>query len=120
MKRFFIYSLVLLFIACEEKQLSHTETAKIVAESFYQGDKSTLKQHTTAESYAILANLQPLFAEDENSDPDFKIIDETVDGDVAWVKYSTSYDEKPGVFKLVKQNGQWKVTERRPREKVPF
>ncbi len=31
-----------------------------------------------------------------------------------------NYDNKPGIFKLVKQNEQWKVTDRGSREKGPF
>ena len=39
---------------------------------------------------------------------------------MAWIKYSTAYDKTPGVFKLVKLEGEWKVTVRDPNEKVPF
>lgn len=43
-----------------------------------------------------------------------------MEGEVAWIKYSTVYDPKPGVFKLVKKDGQWKVTHNGPRDKGPF
>ena len=121
MKRATIYPLILLFLACAGQQdLSPTETTKIVVESFYKGDNPTLKKYTTAESYANFLSLQGMFAEDKNSDSNFKAIDETTDSDTAWVKFSTSYEEKPSIFKLVKEDGQWKVTERKPREKTPF
>ena len=120
MKRFFLYSFITVFIACNEKEISHTETAKIVAESFYHGDGATLEKYTTDESYAILSSLQDLFAENEHSEINFAVIEDTIDGEVAWVRYSTSFEEKPSLFKLVKEDGQWKVTEQKPREEVPF
>ena len=121
MKALIIPLMALLLTSCTTKQdLSHTETAKIVVESFYHGDKTTLEKHTTAESFTNFISLQEMFVEDENSASDFMVIDELVEGSVAWVKYSTAYDKKPGIFKLVKEDGQWKVSERRPREKVPF
>ena len=120
MKRIILYSFITLLIACNEKEMSHTETAEIVAESFYHNDHATLEKYTTAESYSVLSSLQDLFAEDEKSEINFAVIEDTIDGDVAWVRYSTSFEEKPSVFKLIKENGQWKVTEQKPREKVPF
>lgn len=121
MKNMIIYSFVLLFLACAGKQdLSPTETAKIVAESFYRGDEAKLKEYTTTESYTNFKSLQDMFAEAKNSDSNFKVIDETSDGEVAWVKFTTSYEKKPSIFKLVKEDGRWKVTERKPREEVPF
>lgn len=121
MKNIVIYSFVTLFLSCAGNQdLSPTETAKIVAESFYQGDETKLKEYTTTESYANFKSLQDMFAEAKNSDSNFKVIDETSDGEVAWVKFTTSYEKKPSIFKLVQEDGQWKVTERKPREEVPF
>lgn len=121
MKNLVICSLVLLFISCSEnKDLSPSETAKFVAESFYHGNEATLKKYTTAEGYANLSNIQKMFTEDKNSDPNFMILDEAMDGEAAWVKYSTAYDPKPGVFKLVQEDGQWKVTHNGPRERGPF
>ncbi|CAM4328244.1 hypothetical protein [Gillisia limnaea] len=121
MKHLVICSLLLLLISCSQnKTFSPTETAKVVAESFYHGDEATLKKHTTEEGYANLSNIQAMFAEDKNSDSNFKIVDEAMDGEVAWVKYSTAYDTKPGVFKLVQKDGQWKVTHNGPRDKGPF
>ena len=55
MKRLLICSFVLLFISCSEsKNISHTETAQIVAESFFSKDESALKKHTTASGYSSL------------------------------------------------------------------
>ncbi|UZH55855.1 hypothetical protein JRG66_02930 [Salinimicrobium tongyeongense] len=120
MKRILLYSVILALVGCNEKKMAHTETAKIVAESFYYKDNATLKKHTTTESYAILSSLQDLFAEDEKSEINFEVIEDTINSDVAWVRYSTSFEEKPSIFKLVKEDGQWKVTEQKPREEEPF
>ncbi|WP_300435451.1 hypothetical protein [Christiangramia sp.] len=121
MKKMLIYSLLILFFSCaENNNLSPDETAKIVAESFYYGDEATLKKHTTAEGYANLASIQSMFIEDKNSEADFKVVDKAIEDDVAWIKYSTSYDTKPGIFKLVQNDGRWKVTHNGPREKGPF
>ncbi len=121
MKRLLICSLVLLFLSCSEnKNLSPSETAKIVAQSFYHGNDSNLKKYTTAEGYANLSSIQDMFAQDKNSEAKFKLVDEAMEGETAWIKYSTAYDPKPGIFKLVKENGQWKVTHNGPRDKGPF
>lgn len=121
MKNIAIYSLVLLFFACAgNESTAPAKTAQIVAESFYQGNEAALKEHTTPEGYANFKNLMAMFAKSDTKDSNFKVIEETIDGDVAWVKYSTSFDKTPGIFKLVKQDGEWKVTARRPKEEVPF
>ena len=121
MKRMVIYSLILLLFACtEQQQLSPTETSKVVAESFYQKDNATLKKHTTPEGYDGMIAIQNFVGDDNPENSDFKVLDETTDGDIAWVKFTTSYDTKPETFKLVKQDGQWKVTQQGVREKGPF
>ena len=121
MKRIAIYSLVLLFISCAGTlDSSPASVAETVAQSFYQGDEATLRKHTTTEGFATFSNLQKMFAKPKGSESNFKLIDETAEGDVAWVKYSTSYDKTPGIFKLVKQDGKWKATLRDPKEKAPF
>lgn len=121
MKKLVIFSVILMLISCAEvKNNSPSETAKIVAESFYQGDKETLKAHTTVEGYSNLSSIQEMFVEDENSESNFKVMDEEIEGEVAWIKYSTAYDPKPGVFKLVKEDGRWKVAYNGPGEKGPF
>lgn len=121
MKKIAVFSLVVLFLSCAEKQdLSPSETAKIVAESFYHGDKATLKEYTTVSGYTNLSSIQEMFTEDKNSESDFKVVDEQREGEATWVKYSTSYDPKPGIFKLVKEDGQWKVTHNEPTDRGPF
>jgi hypothetical protein len=121
MKNIAIYSLILLFISCSETTNSTpASVAEIVAQSFYQGDEATLKKHTTPEGFATFSNIQKMFAKPKSSESNFKLVDEVTEGDVAWVKYSTSYDKTPGIFKLVKQDGVWKVTFRDTREEVPL
>ena len=120
MKRILLMSALIIFIACSEAEKSPTETAKIVVESFYEKDLPTLEEYTTEESFQAFKNVQDMFpaAKDENSN--FKVLQETENGDIAWVKFTTAYEEQPETFKLVKENGQWKVTERGGREKEPF
>ncbi len=120
MKRIFIFSVILLFISCsQDKNFSPTETAKMVLKSFYEKDNSTMKKYTTTDGYSGLLMIQDMVPE-SNKEVTVEILGENVDGDTAWVKYNTSYDEKPGVFKLVKENGQWKVSSKGPRERGPF
>ncbi|MFC4689956.1 hypothetical protein ACFO5T_05900 [Dokdonia genika] len=121
MKTLATISIVLLLISCTETEtLSPAETAKVVAESFYHGDMHTLKKYTTAEGYTNLASIQELLQEDKNSPSDFKVIDEAVVGEIVWIKYTTTYDAKPSIFKLIKENNVWKVTHNGPRDKGPF
>tara|TARA_R110000744_G_scaffold275736_2_gene388548 strand:- start:92 stop:454 length:363 start_codon:yes stop_codon:yes gene_type:complete len=120
MKKIVICSLVLLFISCSgNKNKSHSETAEIVAKSFFSKDESALKKHTTSEGYASLITVQNMLP-DSDKEIEVDILDEAIDGEIAWVKYSTTYDGKSGIFKLVKENDQWKVTSKGPREKGPF
>ena len=99
--------------------MSHTETAQIVAESFFTKDESALKKYTTSDGYASLITVQNMIPE---SDKEIKveILNEAIEGEIAWVKYKTSFDGKSGIFKLVKENDEWKVTSKGPREKGPF
>jgi hypothetical protein len=99
--------------------MSPSETAKIVVESFYAKDNNTLKKYTTSDGYDSLIMIQGLVPDADN-DASVKISDEVIETDIAWVKYSSNYDSKPGIFKLVKENDQWKVTSKGPREKGPF
>ncbi|MDO6766778.1 MULTISPECIES: nuclear transport factor 2 family protein [Cellulophaga] len=99
--------------------MSHTETAEIVAKSFFSKDESALKKHTTSEGYASLITVQNMLS-DSDKEIEVEILDEAIDGEIAWVRYKTSYDGKTGIFKLVKKNGQWKVTNKGPREKGSF
>jgi hypothetical protein len=120
MKTLITFILALFIFSCAEKQnLSHTETAKIVVESFYKKDNSTLKKHTTSDGYSGLIMIIDMIP-DEDKDAKVEILDEAIEGNLAWVKYNSSYDKSPGVFKLVKENGQWIVTSKKPREQGPF
>lgn len=120
MKKISTYLIVLAFLACTEKEMSHTETAKIVVESFYQKDSSKLKKHTTSESYDSFISIQDMMTAAESGASDFAVLQESVEGDIAWVKFTTSYEEKPETFKLIMQDGKWLVTEKGLREKGPF
>jgi len=120
MKKLLICSIVLVFISCAgNNSMSHTETAQIVAESFFSKNESTLKKHTTADGYASLITVQNMLPESDK-EIEVEILDEAIEGEIAWVKYKTSFDGKSGIFKLVKENDQWKVTNKGPREKGPF
>lgn len=120
MKRLVICSLVLLFLSCSESTTkSPSETAKVVASSFFSKDESALKKYTTSEGYASLITVQNMIP-DSDKDIEVEILDESIDGEIAWVRYKTSYDGKTGIFKLVIENDQWKVTNKGPREKGPF
>jgi len=120
MKKISAYLVLLAFVACAKTQISPTETAKIVVESFYDKDNSKLKKHTTTESYDSFISIQDIMTPAESGASNFNVVQEIVDGDTAWVKFTTSYEEKPEIFKLVQVDGQWKVTEKGLREKGPF
>ncbi|WP_298310230.1 hypothetical protein [uncultured Aquimarina sp.] len=109
-------------MACSQTQVSHTDTAKIVVESFYEKKNTTLKKHTTDDSYASFMSIQNVMApgDTEVSNSNFKVLNETSDGETAWVQFSSAYAEKPETFKLVMQDGKWLVTEKGLREKSPF
>jgi len=57
---------------------------------------------------------------DSDKEIEVEILDEAIDGEIAWVRYKTTYDGKTGIFKLVKENDQGKVTNKGPREKGGF
>lgn len=120
MKRIFLMAVLVIFIACAEAEKSHTETAEIVVESFYKKDLPTLEKYTTEQSFQAFMNIQDMFSTSETENSNFTVLQETEDGDIAWVKFTTAYEEQPETFKLIKENGQWKVTERGLREKGPF
>ena len=120
MKKTIFYSILLISIACAETQLSHTETAKIVVESFYKKENTNLKKHTTPESYESFISVQNMLASTDAGTSNFTVIKETNNGRTAWVKFSTAYEDKPETFKLILEDGQWKVTEKGLKEKGPF
>lgn len=119
MKNVLICTFVLVFVSCaEQKTLTPSETATVVLEALHSKDDSSLKNHTTSDGLQSLQMIQGYIPSDE--DATFNILKESIDGETAWVQYNTSYDEKPGVFKLAKVDGQWKVTSKGPRERGPF
>lgn len=65
-------------------------------------------------------SIQDMFTASKTENSNFKVLQETENGDIAWVKFNTAYEEQPETFKLIKENGRWKVTERGVREKGPF
>lgn len=121
MKTIVLCSLVVFFLSCSESKISGpSATAKIVIESFYGKDEAALKAHSTPKAYANYMNTINMFNATKKEDSNFKVLQDTIMGDVAWVKYTTDYDKTPGVFKLVKQDGEWKATARGSKDKAPF
>ena len=120
MKTLALILLLLVGAACSEQNLSPTETSKVVVESFYNKDNQKLKEYTTFENYEYFLAIQDIMAANTSGKSNFKILQEKVDGDVAWVQFTTSYEEKSETFKLIKENGQWKVALKGLREKSPF
>ncbi len=64
--------------------------------------------------------IQNAFTAEDSKNSNFKVLQETENGDIAWVKFTTAYEEQPETFKLIKENGNWKVTEIGMGEKAPF
>ena len=122
MKNTILSLILLVLVACSQAQLSHTDTAKVVIESFYGKDDAKLKKHTTTDSYASFMSIQNIVTsiEPETKISKFKVLNEIIDGDIAWVKFTTTYQEKPETFKLTKSDGAWKVMRKEVREKAPF
>ena len=123
MKKFVVFSLIMLFLSCadsETKLSGPSATAQIVIESFYEKDEETLKANSTPQAYSNYMNTINMFNATKKKDSEFKVLQDTIMGDVAWVKYTTAYDKTPGVFKLVKQNGKWLATARGSKDKAPF
>jgi hypothetical protein len=86
---------------------------------FYAKNNSSLKKHTTEAGFNRLVSIQDLVS-GEKKTLNFEVLDKTVECDTAWVKFTTSYDTKPETFKLVEENGRWKVTQKELRKKGPF
>ena len=120
MKRILSLAVLVIFMACAEAEKSPTETAEIVVESFYKKDLPTLEKYTTEQSFQAFMNIQDMFSTSETNNSNFNVLQETQDGDIAWVKFTTAHEKQPETFKLIKENGRWKVTENELREKVPF
>ena len=123
MKKIVVFSLVLLFLSCadsETKISGPSATAQIVIESFYEKDEEALKANSTPQAYSNYMNTINMFNATVKDDSNFTVLQDTIMGDVAWVKYTTAYDKTPGLFKLVKQNGKWLADARGSKDKSPF
>ena len=120
MKKLILMLLMVVCFACAEDSKSPTETAQIVVESFYGKDFPTLEQYTTAESFGAFMSINDIVPVAETRDSEFKVLQETENGEIAWVRFTTVYEEEPEVFKLIQEDGRWKVTEIGLEEKGPF
>ena len=120
MKKMLFLLLTVICFACTEAERSHTQTSQIVVESFYQKNFPVLKKHTTKESFDSFMYIQQIVPAADKRDSSFKVIQETKNGNTAWVKFSTVYEAQPETFKLIREEGSWKVAEIEMGEKVPF
>ena len=123
MKNIVVLLLVLLFLSCADsktKVSGPSATAQVVIESFYEKDEETLKANSTPQAYSNYMNTINMFNATPKDDSKFTVLQDTIMGDVAWVKYTTAYDKTPGVFKLVKRDGKWLATARGSKDKAPF
>jgi hypothetical protein len=123
MKKIVVFSLVLLFLSCADSETKisvPSATAQIVIESFYEKDEEALKANSTPQAYSNYMNTINMFNATVKDDSNFTVLQDTIMGDVAWVKYTTAYDKTPGLFKLVKQNGKWLADARGSQDKSPF
>ncbi|MCM4157594.1 hypothetical protein [Gramella sp. AN32] len=121
MKKLICFFILISTISCSENdQMSHTETAKLVAESFINKDNSSLEKYTTPQPYRSLVSVQEMVTSAYSGNTNFKVVRDTVCNDMAWVKFTTSHEQKPETFKMIKQDGHWKVTETGLRERSPF
>ncbi|MDX1286197.1 MAG: hypothetical protein R3182_14340 [Draconibacterium sp.] len=123
MKNIVVFLLVVLFLSCADsktKVSGPSATAQVVIESFYEKDKEALKANSTQQAYSNYLNTINMFNVTPKDDSKFTVLQDTIMGDVAWVKYTTAYDKTPGLFKLVKQNGKWLADARGSKDKSPF
>jgi len=121
MKAFYLILGIILFSACSNPESkSPEEVTQTVLESFYALDNEMLKTYTTETGYQGLMQIHNFFVEDTETEMDFKVLQQIQEGDTAWVKFTINYLDRPETFKLVKEDGQLKVTEKGLREKSPF
>ena len=123
MKNSIVFTLVLLFLSCADsttKISGPSATAQVVIESFYEKDEETLKANSTPQAYSNYMNTINMFNAKPKDDSNFTVLQDTIMGDVAWVKYTTAYDKTPGIFKLINQDGKWLATARGSKDKSPF
>ena len=110
-----------LFAACSNpKSKSPEEVTQLVLESFYAQDNEQLQTYTTQTGYQGLKQIQNFFIKTSEIEMDFKVVQQTQNGDTAWVQCTINYLDRPETFKLIREDGQWKVTEKGLREKSPF
>ena len=120
MKNHVFILILAMCISCAESQMSPAMTAQKVVESFYSKDNSQLKKYTTSASYESFISVQDMFESQNSSTSNFKVLDEFIKNQTAWVKFSTNFEDNPETFKLIQEDGIWKVTETGVREKGPF
>lgn len=120
MKKFIVTLVLAAAVGCSNNGMSHTETAQVVAESFVQKDNEMLEKYTTPQRYQSLLSVQDIVVSSYSGDTNFEMVQDTVYGDTAWVQLRTAHEPEPETFKLIRQDGQWKVTETGLRERNPF
>ncbi|WP_300435906.1 hypothetical protein [Christiangramia sp.] len=120
MKNYVFILILAICVSCAESQMSPAMTAQKVVESFYAKDNSQLKKYTTAASYESFLSVQDMFEAQNSLTSNFKVLDESIENQTAWVKFSTSFEDNPEIFKLIQEDGIWKVTESGVRETSPF
>lgn len=120
MKNLFLLLVIFVTCSCSDQNVTPEQTAKIVVESFYNNDSKILKEHTTTDGFNGMKSIQSLIGEPTAANSDFKVIQQDTKDDVAWVKFKTNYSDKPETFKLVFEDGRWKVDRIQLREKRPF
>ncbi|MCM4156176.1 MULTISPECIES: hypothetical protein [Christiangramia] len=120
MKNYVFILILAICVSCTESQMSPAMTAQKVVESFYAKDNSQLKKYTTAESYESFLSVQDMFEAQNSSSSNFKVLEESIDEKTAWVKFSTRFEDNPETFKLIQEDGMWKVTESGIKETSPF
>lgn len=122
MKTLLISLFSLLMYGCngQTNASSPAQVAEKVVVSFYTQNNETLKQYTTKESYESFMTIQGLLSSGTKKASNFKVLNKKLDGDIAWIEFTSSYSKNPETFKLIHKEGQWKVTEIGLREKSPF
>ena len=120
MKRLLMIGILTSLFACSESPKSPADTAQVVVESFYQRNNDQLKEYTTPGLYNSYMAVQEQMTKGKNGSSNFEVVQDTVYGDTAWVKFNSVYADRPETFKLIKQDGKWKVTETGLRERGPF
>lgn len=70
-----------------------------------------LQKHKTSGSFNAFMNIQNRVPKAETGASDSSVLRDTIMEETAWVKFTTAYSEKPETFKLVKENGRWKVND---------